>query len=65
VVLAGDETLIMGGVANFLRARDFLLAHRTDYELACRHFSWPMLDEFNWALDYFDVMAAGNTRPAL
>jgi hypothetical protein len=21
--------------------------------------------EFNWALDYFDVMAAGNDRPAL
>jgi acetyl-CoA synthetase len=55
----------LGDVANFLRARDFLLAHRTDYELAYRHFSWPRLDEFNWALDYFDVMAAGDTRPAL
>jgi hypothetical protein len=55
----------MDDVANFLQARDFLLAHRTDYELAYRHFSWPRLDEFNWALDYFDVMAAGNTRPAL
>ncbi len=37
----------------------------TNYELAYRHFNWPRLDEFNWALDYFDVMAAGNTRPAL
>jgi len=55
----------MGGVADFLQARDFLLAHRTDYELAYRHFNWPRLGEFNWALDYFDVMAAGNTRPAL
>ena len=23
------------------------------------------MDEFNWALDYFDRIAAGNTRPAL
>jgi acetyl-CoA synthetase len=55
----------MSSVADFLHARNFLLAHRTDYELAYRHFHWPQLDEFNWALDYFDVMAAGNTRPAL
>jgi acetyl-CoA synthetase len=55
----------MGVVGDFLHARDFLLAHRTDYELAYRHFNWPRLDKFNWALDYFDVMAAGNTRPAL
>jgi acetyl-CoA synthetase len=49
----------------FVHARDFLLAHRTDYETAYRDFSWPELGEFNWALDYFDVMAAGNPRPAL
>jgi acetyl-CoA synthetase len=49
----------------FLEARNFLLSHRTDYEFACRHFNWPRLDEFNWALDYFDVMAAGNPNPAL
>lgn len=55
----------MGGVADFLGARNFLLAHRTDYDLAYRHFNWPRLDEFNWALDSFDVMAAGNTGPAL
>jgi acetyl-CoA synthetase len=55
----------MGGLAKFLEARDFLLAHRTDYEYAYRHFNWPKLNEFNWALEYFDVMAAGNTRPAL
>jgi acetyl-CoA synthetase len=40
----------MGGIADFLQARDFLLAHRTDYELAYQHFNWPQLDEFNWAL---------------
>ena len=55
----------MSGAEEFLQARDFLLSHRTDYEFAYRHFQWPKLDEFNWALDYFDVMAAGNTKPAL
>src|SRR5437764_396611 len=55
----------MGNAAPFLHARDFLLAHRTDYETAYRDFRWPVLDEFNWALDYFDVLAAGNDAPAL
>jgi acetyl-CoA synthetase len=49
----------------FLAARDFLLAHRTDYATAVRDFRWPLLDRFNWALDYFDDMAAGNTASAL
>jgi acetyl-CoA synthetase len=55
----------MSGAAEFLKARDFLLSHRTDYEFAYQHFAWPQLQEFNWALDYFDAMAAGNTKPAL
>ena len=49
----------------FIAARDFLLAHRTDYDAAIRDFRWPALTQFNWALDYFDVMAAGNDEPAL
>ena len=49
----------------FLAARDFLLAHRTDYARAYSDFEWPRLDRFNWALDYFDPMATGNDRPAL
>ncbi len=49
----------------FIAARDFLLAHRTDYDTAVRDFRWPVLDEFNWALDHFDVMASGNDAPAL
>lgn len=49
----------------FLRARDFLLAHRTDYATAYRDFSWPRLSKFNWALDYFDTLAAGNDATAL
>ena len=51
--------------AAFVAARDFLLRHRTDYDTAVRGFRWPALDRFNWALDYFDVIAAGNTSPAL
>ena len=54
----------MSGTA-FLRARDFLLAHRDDYETAYREFRSPVLDRFNWALDYFDPMAMGNNRPGL
>ncbi|ACR31063.1 AMP-binding protein [Burkholderia glumae] len=49
----------------FLEARDFLLRHRTDYDTAYREFRWPQLDAFNWALDYFDVMARDNASPAL
>jgi acetyl-CoA synthetase len=42
----------------FLAARDLLLRHRDDYAAAVSEFSWPRLDEFNWALDWFDVAAA-------
>jgi acetyl-CoA synthetase len=50
---------------NFLAARDQLLRLRTDYERAYREFEWPKLEEFNWALDYFDRIAKDNDRPAL
>ena len=50
---------------NFLAARDFLLETREDYDRAYREFRWPVLDRFNWALDYFDRMAYRNDRPAL
>jgi acetyl-CoA synthetase len=49
----------------FIEARDFLLRHRRDYATAYREFRWPVLDRFNWALDYFDVIARDNARPAL
>ena len=49
----------------FLAARDFILQHPTAYDTAVRDFRWPALDHFNWALDYFDAIAAGNNRPAL
>jgi acetyl-CoA synthetase len=44
--------------AAFRAARDLLLNHREDYATARAAFSWPSLDEFNWALDWFDVIAA-------
>ncbi|UED87447.1 AMP-binding protein [Streptomyces profundus] len=53
------------GTAAFRAARDFLLAHRDDYATAYADFRWPELDEFNWALEWFDVIAAGNDAPAL
>ena len=51
--------------AAFLSARDLLQAHRTDPVAAHAAFRWPVLDRFNWALDHFDLMAAGNDAPAL
>ncbi|MBB6173150.1 acetyl-CoA synthetase [Nocardiopsis mwathae] len=42
----------------FRSARDFLLDHREDQHLAHREFRWPRPEEFNWALDHFDVAAA-------
>jgi acetyl-CoA synthetase len=50
----------------FRTARDLLLRHREDYDSARREFAWPELDEFNWALDWFDVIAAEHPdRPGL
>lgn len=43
-------------------ARDFLLQHRKDYDTAYAGFQWPKLDRFNWALDWFDQIAAGDRR---
>jgi acetyl-CoA synthetase len=47
---------------SFRAARDFLLAHREDYATAYAGFQWPKLDRFNWALDWFDQIAAGDRR---
>ncbi|TCC26080.1 AMP-binding protein [Kribbella sindirgiensis] len=41
----------------FRTARDFLIAHRDDYETAYRDFSWPAFERFNWARDWFDALA--------
>ncbi len=51
------------GTAMFRAARDLLLAHPDDYAKIYEQFEWPALAEFNWALDWFDVIADDN--PAL
>jgi acetyl-CoA synthetase len=56
---------VTSATETFRAARDTLLEHREDYERAYASFRWPELDEFNWALDWFDAVAAGNDRPAL
>lgn len=53
---------------DFRTARDHLQAHRTDYEAAIAGYSPPRLEHFNWATDWFDVLAAeadSRDRPAL
>ncbi|WP_320776772.1 AMP-binding protein [Streptomyces sp. CRN 30] len=49
----------------FREARDFLLHHREDWSTAYEGFTWPRPEHFNWALDWFDVIAEGNDRTAL
>ena len=46
-------------------ARDRLLAVRSDYDAARASFTWPVLDEFNWALDFFDAFARENDAVGL
>ncbi|CAM5575195.1 MULTISPECIES: AMP-binding protein [Streptomyces] len=53
------------GTELFRGARDFLLEHREDYATAYEGFTWPRPERFNWALDWFDAVAAGNDRIAL
>jgi len=51
---------------NFRAARDQLLGFAGDYESAARNFRWPDLgDRFNWAIDWFDQIADGNSNLAL
>jgi acetyl-CoA synthetase len=52
--------------AAFRTARDLLLALREDPERARDEFDFPNVGPtFNWAYDWFDVIARGNGRPAL
>jgi acetyl-CoA synthetase len=46
-------------------ARDFLVAHRDDYDAARAGFRWPRFTHFNFALDWFDVVARERDREAL
>lgn len=49
----------------FRQARDTLIEHRADYERAVAAFRWPRPQHFNWAVDWFDIIAQDNARPAL
>jgi acetyl-CoA synthetase len=52
--------------AAFKAARDFLFANRTNYRAAHADFHWPNLENFNWALDWFDAeLARGDTAEQL
>ena len=55
----------MRDVDAFLAARDFLLRHRDDPATAYRDFRWPVLQNFNWALDYFDRLAETESQAGL
>ncbi len=55
----------MSELDRFLAARDFLQAHADDYDQAVAGFHWPQLEQFNWALDYFDTIARDNPAPAI
>jgi acetyl-CoA synthetase len=47
-------------------ARDQLVDAISDYDKAVETFEWPRLTgTFNWAIDWFDVIAVGNDRTAL
>jgi len=50
--------------ATFGAARDFLLAHREDYDTAYSGFAWPELPHFNWARDWFDHLATSQPTVA-
>lgn len=49
----------------FRDCRNFLLEYRNDHDKAYRNFRWPELTTFNWARDWFDIVAHDNHRTAL
>ena len=50
--------------AQFRSARDLLLSTRTDYDRAVAEYDPPRPVDFNWALDWFDQVAADPTTGA-
>ncbi|MDH6237433.1 AMP-binding protein [Cryobacterium sp. CG_9.6] len=51
---------------NYRVARDQLLGLRQDHDRAAEEFVWPDVGQaFNWATDWFDVIAQGNDKIAL
>jgi len=59
-------TVASTGTQAYRRARDLLLTHREDPARAAAEFAWPTIEgPFNWACDWFDVLARGNEGTAL
>ena len=48
----------MTATESFRAARELLLSLREDYDKAHSEFQWPDLENFNFGLDWFDVLAA-------
>src|SRR5579859_5372329 len=46
------------GAETFKATRDFLFDNRANYRAAHKGFRWPQLDNFNYALDWFDAELA-------
>ncbi len=63
--MTGTQSEASLATTRFRAARDFLLHQRGDPETAYRDFRWPELERFNWALDWFDIVARDSDRPAL
>lgn len=56
----------MGNHEIYRDARDRLVALHGEHEKAVADFTWPQFDgAFQWAHDWFDVIADGETRTAL
>ncbi|WP_353650193.1 AMP-binding protein [Nakamurella sp. A5-74] len=61
--MAAQETLATEQIRESLRT---LERHRTDLDAARATFHWPRPTEFNWGLEWFDVIATEHPdRPAL
>jgi len=57
----GGSLTAMPSLNRHLRAaRDFLVKHRDDYDVAHAGFSWPELPLFNFATEWFDGLAEEN-----
>ncbi|GAA0956236.1 AMP-binding protein [Kribbella koreensis] len=59
-----EEQSTSDNTRTFREARDFLVAHREDYDTAYREFNWPTFDHFNWARDWFDALAVEQAEVA-
>src|SRR5881392_2166356 len=60
-----DVKLTWAGLSEGRRHEHQPPRFREDWAGAQREFRWPAFEQFNWAHDYFDVIAAANDAPAL